>query len=460
MKDNQRELLEIMGQIQIIRERITNAIKAGKAQSGIDAYKEGLNALQERLVKAKQKPRTAKCPKVSTVAFQPDGDFTRMVYADSLGMKRTTRAFKSKVIAQNKGRTEEVSIIGFDGLVAKGLVGVENADFEQYSIPAKKLQSLDGKTRFHESMLKRIRNWDRSDTDRILNIPRLLGQYDSRPWNNELRKMLNGCWVNELTDPYMDARDEFGVATYEYLKEAIKSILETMVMAQCAGDVGAARSLMEAHTTQYEDVMAKLPNKGGYYDLPHFKVAKDYVVNNEKWEDAIRFTDVEDGVLEHLGKVVPHRGTTPSQPLKGQRHDATNVVTFVKMGLVDTFLFVGHTGGFSSFENSFDAITMNEKRKFGNAIRHAHHLISSGQFNRKTYMDEIVYRESMDVLPWMEVEVDSLTLSMSRMGQFNVHISPLKPRYVTGWSDTAAEAKSVAYERITEAIEGRSEEGA
>ena len=48
MKDNQSELLEIMGQIQIIRERIANAIKAGKSQSGIDVYQAGLKALQKR----------------------------------------------------------------------------------------------------------------------------------------------------------------------------------------------------------------------------------------------------------------------------------------------------------------------------------------------------------------------------------------------------------------------------
>ena len=46
--DVQGQLLALMGQIQTIRERIANAIEVGKAQSGIDVYKEGLNALQER----------------------------------------------------------------------------------------------------------------------------------------------------------------------------------------------------------------------------------------------------------------------------------------------------------------------------------------------------------------------------------------------------------------------------
>ena len=46
--DVQSQLLEVMGQMQTIRERIANAVKAGKAQSGIDVYQAGLEALQER----------------------------------------------------------------------------------------------------------------------------------------------------------------------------------------------------------------------------------------------------------------------------------------------------------------------------------------------------------------------------------------------------------------------------
>lgn len=46
--DTHSQLLALMGQMQVIRERIANAIKVGKAQSGIDVYKAGLNALQER----------------------------------------------------------------------------------------------------------------------------------------------------------------------------------------------------------------------------------------------------------------------------------------------------------------------------------------------------------------------------------------------------------------------------
>ena len=42
------EMLSLMRQMQTIRSRIASAIKAGKSQSGIDVYKEGLNALQAR----------------------------------------------------------------------------------------------------------------------------------------------------------------------------------------------------------------------------------------------------------------------------------------------------------------------------------------------------------------------------------------------------------------------------
>ena len=46
--DVQEQLLKLMGQMQVIRERIANAIKAGKSQSGIDVYQAGLKALQKR----------------------------------------------------------------------------------------------------------------------------------------------------------------------------------------------------------------------------------------------------------------------------------------------------------------------------------------------------------------------------------------------------------------------------
>lgn len=54
------DLLKIMAQMQVIRGRIANAIEAGKAQSGIDAYQEGLKALQKRVGELKQQVANAK----------------------------------------------------------------------------------------------------------------------------------------------------------------------------------------------------------------------------------------------------------------------------------------------------------------------------------------------------------------------------------------------------------------
>lgn len=51
------DLLEVMAQMQTIRERIASAIKAGKAQSGINIYQGGIKALQRRVKDIKRQAR-------------------------------------------------------------------------------------------------------------------------------------------------------------------------------------------------------------------------------------------------------------------------------------------------------------------------------------------------------------------------------------------------------------------
>ena len=72
--DIQSQLLTLMGQMQTIRSRIANAIKAGKAQSGINIYKAGLKSLQERASELKaamtQEPAATQAPATQAPAIK------------------------------------------------------------------------------------------------------------------------------------------------------------------------------------------------------------------------------------------------------------------------------------------------------------------------------------------------------------------------------------------------------
>lgn len=73
------EMLEVMGQMQVIRSRISNAIAAGKSQSGIEVYQAGLKALQERVKSLKTAQARAEQQKTLEAAAPPNARSGRLL---------------------------------------------------------------------------------------------------------------------------------------------------------------------------------------------------------------------------------------------------------------------------------------------------------------------------------------------------------------------------------------------